>query len=150
MSELNSRYPDTPILRHNSATEAGREAVGTTSRLTEGVRIYQGSTMEKVIRRQCFNHPERVAVARCPVCTHLYCRECIAEHQDRVLCAHCLKASVAESSQGRSASPLRSLLGHAAQLLFGLVLTWLLFYGVGRLLIRIPTVFHDGTIWGDL
>ena len=33
----------------------------------------------------------REAVARCPECTQFFCRECITEHDDRVLCSACLK-----------------------------------------------------------
>ena len=41
--------------------------------------------------QRCFNHATREAVARCPECHHFFCRECITEHDDRVLCTGCLK-----------------------------------------------------------
>ena len=41
-------------------------------------------------QQRCFNHTSREAVARCPECGRFFCRECITEHDDRVLCAVCL------------------------------------------------------------
>ena len=41
--------------------------------------------------QRCFNHAAREAVARCPACGHYFCRECITEHDDRVICAACLR-----------------------------------------------------------
>ena len=41
--------------------------------------------------QRCRNHAEREAVARCPGCGHHFCRECVTEHDDRILCAACLR-----------------------------------------------------------
>jgi hypothetical protein len=47
--------------------------------------------MSALVHQRCFNHATREAVARCPQCSQFFCRECITEHDDRVICAACLK-----------------------------------------------------------
>jgi len=47
--------------------------------------------MASLHHQVCLNHHAREAVAKCPDCGHFYCRECIAEHDDRVICAACLR-----------------------------------------------------------
>jgi hypothetical protein len=93
--------------------------------------------------QRCLHHPAREAVARCPGCGNTFCRECVTEHDDRVLCAECLvKQSVSESSsQTRFA-----LLARLGQLFCGLFLAWLFFYGIGQALLALPSSFHNGTV----
>jgi hypothetical protein len=95
-------------------------------------------------QKQCLNHHQREAVARCPQCAQFYCRECITEHDDRVICAACLKKLLrADTEKPR---PL-ALLGRAAAFSFSLLIAWTAFYWIGRILLAIPTNFHDGTLW---
>src|SRR5438132_254763 len=47
--------------------------------------------MEILARQRCLNHLNREAVARCPECKRFFCRECVTEHEDRLICAACLK-----------------------------------------------------------
>ncbi|HEV2688724.1 MAG TPA: hypothetical protein VGV35_09225 [Bryobacteraceae bacterium] len=83
-------------------------------------------------------------MARCPVCLRFFCRECVTEHEDRVICAECLRKIVA--ARASRTSGLRLVFG--ALLPFaGLIIAWLFFYGVGRSLLLIPASVHDGTIW---
>lgn len=94
--------------------------------------------------QRCFNHALREAAARCPECNHCYCRECITEHEDRVICAMCLRKSVPQSAAGG--------LGWAriltvVQLLAGLVTAWLFFYLAGQALLTLDSSFHEGTLW---
>lgn len=95
-------------------------------------------------RQRCFLHPGREAAARCPSCGRFFCRECVTEHEDRVLCATCL---------ARGASPRAGLRARAAALtplftvLAGLFLAWVFFSVLGRFLLNIPTEFHEGTAW---
>ncbi|MDB6029741.1 MAG: rhomboid family protein [Verrucomicrobiales bacterium] len=100
--------------------------------------------MGSILHQRCFNHVSREAVARCLECTQFFCRECISEHDDRVICAACLKkeASVA-------AAPVRSYLWlwRLAQATAGLVTVWLFFYILGQVLLSIPSSFHEGTLW---
>jgi len=92
----------------------------------------------------CLNHGQREAAARCPECGHFFCRECITEHEDRVICAACLKKTArTEKKQGRGAAVLARLVS----VVFGVFTAWLAFYWVGRILLSIPADFHDGTLW---
>jgi len=52
-------------------------------------------TAPNVIRLRCFYHDFREAACRCPICQRYFCRECVTEHDDRVLCVECLKTIVA-------------------------------------------------------
>ena len=47
--------------------------------------------MTALAHQRCFNHALREAAARCPGCGNFFCRECVTEHDDRVLCAACLE-----------------------------------------------------------
>jgi hypothetical protein len=100
--------------------------------------------MSSLIHQRCFNHSLREAAARCPECGRFYCRECITEHDDRVLCAACLKQLThAPFTQRRGFV----WLWRAAQFCFGLFLSWCFFYLAGQALLSIDTSFHEGTIW---
>jgi hypothetical protein len=100
--------------------------------------------MRDLAYQRCLNHAEREAVARCPGCGNCFCRECITEHEDRVLCAACLRRA------GRA--PLLRRRGFAgvtrlAQCLLGLLVAWFFFYLIGESLLALPTSFHEGTLW---
>jgi hypothetical protein len=94
--------------------------------------------------QRCFNHGMREAVARCPECHRCFCRECITEHDDRVICASCLKKLALAPFTRRS-----GFLGvvRAVQVLAGVVIAWFFFYAMGYSLLRLPSSFHDGTLW---
>ena|ERR1051325_1620622 len=95
-------------------------------------------------QKLCLNHSQREAVARCPQCGHFFCRECITEHDDRVICAACLRKILrAEKQKGGSLAWLR----RAAAFSFSVMIAWLAFYWIGRILLTIPASFHDGTLW---
>jgi uncharacterized paraquat-inducible protein A len=98
--------------------------------------------MSAIAQKRCSNHRHREAAACCPQCNEFFCRECIVEHDDRVLCANCL-AQLLKRTDAR-----RSRWGGLIQLLqlsMGFLLIWFLFHGLGRLLLALPSVFHDGT-----
>lgn len=100
--------------------------------------------MRGLSHQRCFNHGAREAVACCPGCARFFCRECVTDHDDRLLCAACLK-----STSARAPSDRRRLSGvlHALQVAGGIALAWLFFYGVGQTLVRLPSAFHEGTLW---
>jgi hypothetical protein len=94
--------------------------------------------------RRCQRHPAREAVALCPDCRGYFCRECVSEHEGRILCSHCLDA--AAPPQHRQ----RKVVGRLFDLVLGaigLVTLWLCLYYFGDLLLAIPSSFHEGTIW---
>lgn len=100
--------------------------------------------MQNLAYQRCFNHAEREAVARCPECGQFFCRECITEHDDRVVCAACLKKLARVPLARRPAFVALVRLGQCA---LGLLLAWFFFFAIGGRLIRLPDSFHEGTLW---
>jgi hypothetical protein len=98
----------------------------------------------KLIHQRCFNHSLREAAARCPECTHFYCRECITEHDDRVICASCLSKLVKPPLTQRAGF---LWLVRSVQVCAGLIMACLFFYLVGRALLLIDSSVHEGSIW---
>jgi len=97
-----------------------------------------------ISRQRCFNHAEREAVAQCLECLGFFCRECVTEHEDRLVCASCLRklASTPLFKRAGFAGAIRT-----AQCVLGLLVAWFFFYLVGELLLRLPSSFHEGTLW---
>jgi hypothetical protein len=55
----------------------------------------------RVSEQRCRNHAVRTAAGRCPGCHFFYCRECITEHDGRMLCAACVqKQFLKDASDG--------------------------------------------------
>ena len=100
--------------------------------------------MPGLIHERCFHHALREAVARCPECERFFCRECVTEHDDRVICASCLKKIVARGGDARARW---SWVRRAAQCAAGLAVCWVVFYYAGRALLALPSSFHEGTLW---
>lgn len=96
----------------------------------------------------CFNHPVREAVGRCPECGRTYCRECITDHDGRILCAACIQqlAGSREEKKGQLVRWLRVGV-IPARVAFGLFVAWVFFYSIGRMLVAIPSEFHSGAVW---
>ena len=101
--------------------------------------------MAELTDQHCYNHPRREAVARCPECGRFFCRECVTEHDRRMLCSQCLEREN-RGCRGKNRVRIISLLP-AIQGLCGFVLLWYLFYLLGLTLLAIPHTFHEGTIW---
>ncbi len=101
--------------------------------------------MTSLLKQRCHLHPTREAAARCPECHRFFCRECITEHDHRVICATCLSAAAtpppAAEKRKRSVQPLTTLLA--------VTFTWLCFYLIGQLLLNIPSRFHEGAVWAN-
>jgi len=90
------------------------------------------------IHQRCWNHESREAVCRCPQCGNSFCRECVTEHEFRLLCAACLTAlarvRLAERAENRGG--LYRLLP-AMMILAGIALAWLVFFAGGEALLTI-------------
>jgi hypothetical protein len=84
--------------------------------------------MTAAIHQRCWNHESREAVCRCPECGRSFCRECVTEHQSRLLCAACLTRLAQKAAP---ASAMRQVVP-AALLAIGLVLGWLIFFGAAE------------------
>jgi hypothetical protein len=79
------------------------------------------------IRQQCWNHETREAVCRCPGCSRSYCRECVTEHEARLLCAACLRKTLPDAAVTRRAA---RRVPRVVVLAAGLLLAWFLFLGL--------------------
>jgi hypothetical protein len=102
--------------------------------------------MPRPLVHVCLNHPVREAVARCPECRSYFCRECITEHDERVICAACLKKLVQPKAVRRWSLAPWLRVGAAAA---SVVVAWMIFYWVGQALLMIPSSFHEGTLWKE-
>lgn len=100
--------------------------------------------MTALARQRCAIHPTREAAARCPQCGDSFCRECITEHDDRIICASCLRQLTAAAERTTQA---RRNWWPLAQLGAGLLSAWVVFYIVGQVLLGLPEEFHDDTLW---
>lgn len=94
---------------------------------------------------RCFQHVSREAVARCPECQRFYCRECVTEHEGRMICRACLDALLLEQTV-ESSSFFKTV---RAWLLAGCgyVFAVYVFYQIGCALLRIPSEFHSGVFF---
>ena len=81
----------------------------------------------------CSNHETREAVCRCPECRRSLCRECVTEHEGRLVCAACL----ARSSRDRAPRRITRRTAGAAMLVGGLFLAWALFFAIGESIVTI-------------
>jgi len=95
------------------------------------------------IHQRCWNHEAREAVCRCPECGRSFCRECVTEHEARLLCAACLK----RQAQTVRASPgsLQRVLP-AVMLVAGIAFAWVMFFGAGQAL-NLLTVRLEQSAW---
>lgn len=100
-----------------------------------------------VTQATCFHHPLREAAARCVSCGRSFCRECVTPVDRRMMCATCFKAA----TEAR-AKPKRDwfLLSVALQAVLGLLGLWFTAYFLGRILLELPSSFHEGTVWEKL
>jgi hypothetical protein len=100
-----------------------------------------------LIQQRCWNHDTREAVCRCPECGRSYCRECVTEHEARLLCSACLKVVAGDARRGRDRGVLRSVkLAPTAMLVGGLALAWCIFFAAGETLIWISSRLEQ-TSW---
>lgn len=96
-----------------------------------------------IAQQRCWNHELREAVCRCPECRRSFCRECVTEHDARLLCASCLRTS-AESGRTRGATWGRVL--PVGMAFAGILVAWFLFFGAGETLAWIVTRMEQ-TSW---
>ena len=94
---------------------------------------------------RCFKHVSREAAARCPACGRFYCRECVTEHEGRVVCRSCLDAML--EAGDREMSGWLTGVGGWVLALGGYLVLFYGFYVIGRMLLRIPSAFHSGTFF---
>ena len=103
--------------------------------------------MSTLALQRCLHHVEREAVARCVSCTHHFCRECIVEHDGRVLCADC-RGKLAIKAEARSGFARK--IGAATHLAMSVFVLWFCIYLFGKALLLIPSSFHEGDVWKEM
>ena len=108
--------------------------------------------MAALHQTKCINHESREAVARCPSCKSFFCRECITEHDGRVICASCLQKLVSEkeTAQKKPKGKRLGAIGGIVKAAVSLLVLWILFYAIGQFLLLFPDSFHSGEMWKDL
>jgi hypothetical protein len=74
-----------------------------------------------------------------------FCRECVVEHEDRVLCSACLRR---ETHTGDGPGRRWAWLGLAARAAVSFALLWLVFGLLGEGLLRLPDAYHEGVVRG--
>jgi hypothetical protein len=95
-----------------------------------------------LLHQRCWNHDYREAVCRCPACQRHFCRECVTEHEARLLCAPCL--ATARKGVAARRGVTRRLVSPVAAL-SGVLLAWLILAGAGELLIEISARLERDT-----
>lgn len=103
----------------------------------------QMSETINISQQKCFTHPNREAVAQCPNCHRTFCRECVTEHDDKVLCALCLKKITEQSHKKEKPKLVNTIFSY----FLSLFILWFLFFMLGKMLLLIPDSFHEGTFW---
>lgn len=96
------------------------------------------------LHQACFHHPAREAVARCPECGRFFCRECVTEHEGRMLCALCIQQLLRPQTKPRR---WRRHLVRLTAFLASVTILWLFFYTFGKGLSSLPSTFHEKTFW---
>jgi hypothetical protein len=92
----------------------------------------------------CFNHADREPVARCPKCSRYFCRECVSDHDGRLLCSGCLLTIAEQQEEQKNVKIKRRLL--PLKVILGVLGAWLAFYILAGCLLSIPSTIHDGAI----
>ncbi len=111
-------------------------------------------TAVTLTRQRCWIHLEREAAACCPVCAHFYCRECVTEHEGRVICAACLRNLLGAAAARRrelGAGTRRILSGfvRTGQLAVSVLLAWIFFQQLGHWLLQSTAQFHEAAVWKE-
>jgi hypothetical protein len=83
------------------------------------------------LHQRCWNHETREAVCRCPACRRSFCRECVTEHEARLLCASCLDAIARAKPADGGRTRLLAPVGLA---MAGMLLAWAILFAAGEAL----------------
>lgn len=105
-------------------------------------------------RERCRNHAHREAAARCPSCHGYFCRECVVDHAGRMLCVVCLHRISAPPAAVPVSHPKIRIFFRRTRRVLAIFLSalalWITWYGLGRVLLKIPASVHEGTVWEEL
>jgi late competence protein required for DNA uptake (superfamily II DNA/RNA helicase) len=102
------------------------------------------TTTATLRQKRCVNHSQREASARCPECGKFYCRECIGEHDDRILCASCLAKIRIKKEIG---TPWWAWAPRLGLVLLAIATVYIIFLLAGNILLSFPSEFHGKGGW---
>lgn len=91
-----------------------------------------------LVDQRCANHALREAAVQCPSCKRFFCRECVTEHDGRMMCVQCVAALARVGEKDREGIRPKWAVMAAG----GVLIAWLVFYYLGQTLARIPSEFH--------
>ena len=89
--------------------------------------------------QRCANHLNREAAVRCPGCSGFFCRECVTEHEHRMMCAACVAKKNVDRAPSKSGGFVWAVLSAG-----GLLIAWMVFYYAGAGLANLPSSFFGG------
>jgi hypothetical protein len=95
--------------------------------------------MTPLAGKRCANHPGREAAVRCTSCLGFFCRECVTEHANRMMCGPCVARKNVASVAGKSNGFAWAVLSVG-----GLLIAWMIFYYAGVGLASLPSSFFGG------
>jgi hypothetical protein len=98
-----------------------------------------------LLGQRCANHELREAVCRCPQCRRSLCRECVTDHEGRLVCAACLRLSARNAPAPRRSGRRIKEVGMTLASVF---LAWGLFFCAAQSLITI-TERSERAAWQD-
>lgn len=104
----------------------------------------------ELARQRCLLHPLREAAARCPECTQFHCRECVTEHDGRVLCTPCLRRLTAPKTDSGRSRRFFSAVWLGLKFAAAFIFVWFAFFLAGQFLARTPQEFHNGSIFREI
>jgi len=90
--------------------------------------------MPELSNIRCQNHIEREAAAICMKCQNYFCKECITEYDDKMLCKNCIDDLLKKNkTTHRKKINLKQFFAIITTTLF----LWIIFYSSGKFLISI-------------
>ncbi len=95
--------------------------------------------MTQFSQQRCFVHPSREAVSLCLECRRAFCRECVVDHDGRLICAGCIALLRTPMAQ---VNRVRRRLFSAVATALAIMLCWILFYMAGRLFMMAEPAHH--------
>ncbi len=96
--------------------------------------------MSVISQKRCFNHPEREAAARCLECNRDFCRECVTDHNHRLICTNCLH-NLTGTKKRRIPFSKQGLIYILAIVSF--LVLWVLWMGYGEYLLTTTENTHE-------
>lgn len=86
--------------------------------------------------KRCFNHSVREAVAKCLDCGNFFCRECITEHNTKLVCCNCLGKTTQEAKAGNTLLSTLTMVGLSV---LGLIVLWMFFLFIATRLLNVES-----------